>query len=206
MGNIRHTRHTRHPAAIASSLLSALSLLTTAGCTGAADPAEPTPPPTPPATASTPSPTPTGPATPTPPVMPDAANAHTKAGAKAFVRYFWQVVNYAQATGDTAPINSLNSSNCSACEAGVAAIDKTYEAGGHIVGGQASLSDLHAELLVAGDLRLARVSYTIRIADQRNDYPGRANDTAEPAYRGRDRLELVESPSSWLVAALVVAK
>src|SRR5690242_9956998 len=112
-----HTRRVRHIPAITRGLIT-LGLLTLTGCTGPADPAAPTPPPTPPATTGTPSPTPTptsGPATPTPPVMPDAAKAHTKAGAKAFIDYLWTLADGLGKTPDPEPMRPLLDEGCAGC-------------------------------------------------------------------------------------------
>src|SRR5689334_1786838 len=104
--------------------LALLTLTTLTACTGNTGTADP--PPATPTTTTTTTPTPT-PTQPVAPVMPQAAKAHTKAGAKAFVRYFWQVVNYAQATGDTAAVADLaDSKSCSQCNAGIKGIDDVY--------------------------------------------------------------------------------
>src|SRR5689334_8294933 len=101
-------------------VLIGFALLTLTACSGSADPS---PPPTTRSTPTSAAPSPTP--SPTVPVMPEAAKAHTTAGAKAFVRYFWQVVNYAQATGDTAAIAAMtDSKSCSQCNAGIKSIHK----------------------------------------------------------------------------------
>lgn len=81
---------------------------------------------------SEPAATPTGPVEPTPPAE---ANRATRAGAKAFVQYYWAVVNYATATGDVALLETLSEPSCSACRAGIRQITKVYDRGGRIVGG-----------------------------------------------------------------------
>lgn len=181
-------------------VLVGLGLLTLSACSGSADPS---PPPSSPTLSSTP---PTVTSSPTAPVMPDAAKAHTKAGAKAFVEYFWEVVNYAQATGDTDVVRLITNSGCDGCAAGLSAIDKTYAQGGRVVGGTATVSDLRARLLTAGQVHLAQVAYSIRIADQRDDFPGSVKDVVEPGYRSRDRLELVEDETGWSAIKLEVLK
>ncbi|MFT4082924.1 MAG: DUF6318 family protein [Nocardioides sp.] len=53
---------------------------------------------------------------PQPPRMPAAARRHTLAGAKAFTRYFVEVLNYMTATADATILASLASENCDTCE------------------------------------------------------------------------------------------
>jgi hypothetical protein len=75
--------------------------------------------------------TPTGPVEPT---LPAEAEKATRAGAEAFVEYYWDVVNYAQATGDVALLSSLAEPSCGACEGGVDLITRVYDRGGRISG------------------------------------------------------------------------
>ena len=51
----------------------------------------------------------------TPPVLPAAATTPDAAGAEAFVRHFWDTVNYAYATGDTAAILAISEPGCVGC-------------------------------------------------------------------------------------------
>lgn len=87
-----------------------------AGCTGGDEPA-------PSATASpqSPSSAPTSSASPSPvetvalPVMPEEAMVESDAGASAFVRHWFALVNYGYRTGDTEPLEVLSAEGCSAC-------------------------------------------------------------------------------------------
>lgn len=193
--------------AIPTRVLTGLALLTlTVTITACSGTADPTPPPTPTQSASgarsaTPSPTPTEPVV---PVMPEAAKAHTQAGAKAFVRYFWQVVNYAQATGDTSGITAISVGGCKGCEGGVAGISKVYAAGGTIRGGKSTPSHLKVEWLQAGKLQLAYVTVVLRFSAQVVDMPGAGKDTVTRSSRARDRLELLADSGGWKVAQLRV--
>ncbi|GAB3858848.1 hypothetical protein GCM10028801_19350 [Nocardioides maradonensis] len=117
------------------ALLSAGALLSLAGCGQEADP---------PAQADpTPSVSPTKVA-PTPPVMPDAATRQTKAGAIAFAKYYWQVVDYAQRSGDTAALSPLQTLTCVACDAGREWIDRIVRRHGTISGGQHRITAIEA--------------------------------------------------------------
>jgi hypothetical protein len=86
-----------------------------AGCS--AEP-EPTPeaPPSAPSSSEAPAvePTPTPEAF-TAPQLPEAATTPDAAGAEAFVRYFWDTVNYAYTSGDTAAIWAISHVDCAGC-------------------------------------------------------------------------------------------
>jgi hypothetical protein len=108
----------------AAGVLAALLVL--AGCGG--DPkADPSPSPSTPSVSTTPSPT--------APVMPAAASENTKAGAIAFVRYYIELINHAQATGDVAALESVESAGCESCAKVRTSIAKIYASGGSITGG-----------------------------------------------------------------------
>ena len=187
---------------LTASPLTVLSVLSLTGCTGSADPAEPPPPPTAHATPSTrtsqspatPTPTPT----PTPPAMPAAAKAHTQAGAKAFVQYFWNVVNYAQATGDTKAIAALSADGCSGCDAGIASIDRIYSTGGTITGGTATVSKVAIVFGWVGDTAVADATFDVDVAPQVvTDSAGRHRGTAR---RSRDSFNLLaDKGADWRV-------
>ncbi|MCY1552846.1 hypothetical protein D9M68_892700 [compost metagenome] len=72
------------------------------------------------------------------PELPRAARKPSEAGARAFVGYYWALVNYAQATGDVKALRAASGPRCDGCQAGVAAIRRHYRSGGKIVGGAAT--------------------------------------------------------------------
>ena len=76
------------------------------------------------------------------PALPAKAQENNGAGAEAFVRYFIEVLNYAQRTGDTARLQRVSAPRCAACEGYAEEIDKTYAAGGHVKGGVLTIGDL----------------------------------------------------------------
>jgi hypothetical protein len=108
-------------------LLGAMAcLVVLAGCGG--DPkAEPSPSPSTAPVSTTPSPT--------APVMPAAASENTKAGAIAFVRYYIELINHAQATGDVGRLQAVEDASCKSCTNGRKYLATIYGAGGHISGG-----------------------------------------------------------------------
>lgn len=103
-----------------------VALLLLAGCGG--DPkADPSPTPSTPPASTTPSPT--------APVMPAAASENSKAGAIAFVRYYIELINHAQATGDVGRLRAVEDAGCKSCTNGRKYLSTIYGAGGHISGG-----------------------------------------------------------------------
>ena len=110
-------------------------LVLLAGCGG--DPkADPSP---------TPSETPVSPTpSPTAPTMPAAAAENSKAGAIAFVRYYIELINHLQRTGDSAPLRQAALPTCKSCKSVIRAAEGIYATGGHVEGGAWSITDITA--------------------------------------------------------------
>jgi hypothetical protein len=136
--------------------------------------------------------------------MPEAAKAHTTAGAKAFVKHFWNVVDYAQATGDTGAVTALSLVGCKGCQGGVHSIDGVYTSGGSIRGGQTTTSHYSVEWIRSGKLQLAYVIVDLTFGPQTVDMPGTAHDKVSTGSRSTDRLELLAQAHGWKVAQLGV--
>lgn len=119
--------------AVALLIVVAVLLMLT-GCGG--DPkADPSPSPSSPAT----SPVST---TPSAPVMPEEAKADSKAGAIAFVKYYVELINHAQATGTVDQLLAAESVDCKSCASGRKYIANVYDSGGHIEGGELAVTIL----------------------------------------------------------------
>lgn len=121
---------------VTAALLSGALALTACEAEPAA-PAEPAEPPSSAPTSSEPTSTapttePTGPVEPT---LPPEAEANTKAGAEAFAKFYWEVVNYAQSSGDTAALAKIQDRECDFCRGGTEWIDDVHSRGGMITGG-----------------------------------------------------------------------
>jgi hypothetical protein len=67
--------------------------------------------------------------------MPEEAKANTKAGAEAFVRYYVELINFAQATGDVGPLLDVEDVDCRSCTNVRRGVKDIYGSGGHIEGG-----------------------------------------------------------------------
>ena len=98
---------------------------------------------------SSPSPTPTtrssnSPAEPAqPPAMPALAKDDSRAGAKAFVRYYVDIINYGYLSGDATALLKLGAKTCAVCSALARNVDQISNRGGEQVGGQWSVKTLN---------------------------------------------------------------
>ena len=129
----------------ASGALVVLACLASSGCTGGPDdsvtaptfapaPSEQEPSATPGAEPSASEPDPTGQA-PVPPELPQAATQQTPEGAAAFATWWFDTLNYATATGDTAQLTSSSQlTTCESCTTYIDDIDNTYVEGGRFTG------------------------------------------------------------------------
>lgn len=105
----------------------AVVVLLALAATGCSSDAEPSPMPTPsssPSESETPSPT--------PPALPAEAEGTSPAAAKAFVRHYFEQINYAALTGDTGTLRELSTDDCESCDAIASNVERIYNAGGHI--------------------------------------------------------------------------
>jgi hypothetical protein len=156
--------------------------------------------PIPPEASSPTEPTPTGPVEPT---LPAEAKEPTKAGAVAFVEYYWDVVSYALVTGDLRTLASLGGPGCSGCQGGVDFIKSIYSDGGSVQAGPYRL------------LRITRASFTndrftayegiavTRSSTQVIEVPGEPNQTLGPVTE-RARMTLLYIDDSWRADILEV--
>ena len=66
------------------------------------------------------------------PTMPAEARGTSAESAKAFVRYYFDQINYAMRTGDTESLDGLSTQNCVSCRAIARNVRQTYETGARI--------------------------------------------------------------------------
>jgi len=117
-----------------AALIAGACVIAVAGCSGESD-ADPEPTFTPSATAEPPTASQSA-EQPVEPVPPAEMERDDEVGAKAFAEFYWEVVNYAQATGDTELLKTLEMPLCSACRGVRTWIDGVYEGAGRIVGSE----------------------------------------------------------------------
>ena len=75
----------------------------------------------------------------TPPVLPEEAKQQTPEGAVAFATWWFDTLNYATATGDTAILKSVAGPDCGTCRNYIDEIDSAYRYGGRMEGGVVSV-------------------------------------------------------------------
>ena len=166
------------------AMLLLVSVLT--GCGG--DP----PPAAPPAPASPTSTTPTPVAAPT---MPEEATKNTRAGAVAFVKYYVQLINHAQATGDTHGVELVSADACRSCRAFIKNVHALYRDGGTIRGGAWLIRDSAVTHIGARDWQ---VTVACAFSPQTIQY-GDGHSRRAPAGKGVLFFAL-HHDSTWAVA------
>ena len=177
--------------------LCVVSVLALGACSGG-DPqpkiADPTPTlPTSPSTTAV-----SGPAAPT---MPAAARGADAAAAEAFVRFYWEMVNYAQVTGDTSTLRSLGQ-GCVTCEQGIDSIESIYRKGGRIRGGSGTATHLQTSFLADPKGPRAVVEFTLTNTNQTVDYPGTSDDERYVGGHLAYQLLLQATSAGWRVLFL----
>jgi hypothetical protein len=113
--------------------------------------------------------------------MPDAAKADTKAGAVAFVKYYIELINHAQATGETSSLSAVEDPRCASCQKATAGVQAHYAAGGSIEGGEWRVeqlvpnrsSQLHGWVV---DLKVAYSKQVVSFGDGRPDKTNSAGE------------------------------
>lgn len=189
-------------AAIGAATL--LVTLAVAGCEEAEPSSSPAPSSTPssadssPTTEATPTASETGPVEPT---LPPDAEQDTKAGVEAFVRFYWDVVNYATKTGDVRLLESLAQPSCNTCAAGIEGVENIYDRGGRIVGGDYKVVRLNPVQSGGGDW--AVVAHT-RVGDQRTVGAGDLNGRF-PSGHAKWLIGVARINGAWSVATLETA-
>ena len=160
----------------ARAVLTALLLTSALGLAGCSDD-DPEPAPAPPSSEPA-SPSTTAASGPTPPEMPDAAKGTDAAAAEAFVRFYWDTVNYAQETGDLTGLQSLSSEACDACRGGLRYLEDVFDRNGTIEGGDNSVSNIEVLGFVRheGTYSDALLELELRATPQAVRFPDGADD------------------------------
>lgn len=187
-----------HVARAAVGVVALLLAVALAGCEDEEDPPEPiesSSEPAPPSTSTTAEPTPTGPVEPT---LPAEADGDSRTGVEAFVRFYWDVVNYATKTGETELLERLAQPSCDTCEAGIEGIHRVYGRGGRITGGEYAVA--RVEPVPSGGGHWAVITHTT-IGTQRTIGAGSLNGTF-PGGRAKWLLGVAWVSGAWSVSTL----
>ena len=79
------------------------------------------------------------------PTLPAQPTLPTRQGGSDFVQYWFDVLNYADATGDPAPIVAASEPRCRACAADAEAVRAAYASGGSFDGGRYTVRQIIAD-------------------------------------------------------------
>jgi hypothetical protein len=175
-----------------------LSVLSLGGCSGD----DPEPRIAPPGSSAPTSPSTTPASGPTEPVMPDEARGTDARAAAAFVKFYFEAVNYAQETGDVAALKRL-SVKCAGCDAGVRSITDTYHNNGEIRGGTGSVHELQTGFIHRKPTDWAVVQCSVFTSPQIVDLPGTHDDRRYPRGHTDVRLLLEPHEGAWVIRSLV---
>jgi hypothetical protein len=133
----------------------------------------------------------------TAPTMPPEARGTDAKAAEAFVKFYWEMVNYAQRTGDVEGLKSLGP-DCGGCDAGIGFITSVYGKGGSIHGGVGRLTKLTTGFIGKNHER-AVVRCHVVTTKQNVDLPGTKHDKS---FSGGDQpFQFLLDPvdSGWVV-------
>lgn len=139
--------------------------------------------------APTPSPStsaPTSPSTtaasgPVEPTMPAAAKGTDAASAEAFVKFYWEMVAYAQETGHLDGLKVLSDSTCLPCKRGIAYLKSVFDRDGEIAGGVGTVHRLSTGFVNDDGDEKAVVEFELTNTRQQVDFPGTHRDKEFPA-------------------------
>jgi hypothetical protein len=170
-----------------------IAMITAGGALSACTDDSPTPP------ATTTAPIPTTPATTptaTPPAIPAAKP--TAASAEAFVKYFWDVYNFAYETLDTDPLQQISTTSCKFCESTLNEVSALKQAGKHITGGGIQLETVVAP---PGDPTNGVIVTMVlnQMQGQTLNADGTVSSTIHPVNNMRSEVALRWRESHWFV-------
>lgn len=97
-------------------------------------------------------------ALPAPERAPLAAD-RSPAGAQAFVRYWFQTLDYATQTGDISRLTAASDPSCKPCEGAIAVVRESYSDGGYLQGGTYKVRAVAAEEFAPVERPMIRVSF-----------------------------------------------
>jgi hypothetical protein len=172
-----------------------VAALLSAGCSSEAG--EPDALPSLPSTSASPSAAPSS-------AVPPSAQAETPEGARAFARYWFEVLNRAASTGDTEELRTLSHPACESCTRFADSIDFLYTDGGGIRGGVFTLTAVESP----ADKGVAEVPvtvvYDVTETEQLNK-DGSVRKRIAPLRQVAGEMSIQRVGDGWQVRELVVS-
>lgn len=139
------------------------------------------------------------------PELPAAAKEATEAGARAFIEYYWELINYAQVTGDVKALKAVSGPNCDGCKAGIRGVRDLYTEGGHVEGGDYTVHLDKVNRLNSSDPSIsafeAKISAT---SDEQVVVAGDGGTTTNPAATSVVVVAVAWIGSGWRLEAMQV--
>ena len=180
--------------------LCVVSVLALGACSGD-DPQPKLAPPSSASSSAPTSPSTTAVAGPVEPTLPAAARGTDAAAAEAFVEFYWEMVNYAQQTGDVDGLRSLADATCAACREGTSYLERVFGDGGEISGGEATVRVRTSGFVNDAGRSNAVVVFDVSSTRQTVDYPGNRRDESYPGGVTRLNAILVPTSGGWLMSS-----
>lgn len=169
---------------IRTSLAPVAAVLLLAACS-----AEPEPDPLPPVPTASPSPVVLP--------LPTEAAAATPQGAAAFTRYYFEILNQAFATGDSAPVRALSDPGCDSCNRLIGAIEEEPTPGERIEGGDYRIVFAESPPAESGDV-IVELRYAL--TEVRVVSPDGNLIRTKPGVPAVDaQLRLIRKGDAWIV-------
>jgi hypothetical protein len=154
----------------------------------------------PPLESTSTSPTPSSSPTAAAPTLPAEARGTSQAAAKAFVRHWIDVLNYAGASGDHDAIRQVSDGSCTACAAIADFIEQVNVSGGRIDGKGWAVRDVKVVSLDPGESATVDVLTRVHVQHVRE-----TEESEVQRFLGGRRLKtfwLTASDANWVVTRL----
>ena len=135
--------------------------------------------------------------------MPALAKDDSRAGAKAFVRYYVDIINFSWAADSTRRLRQLSDSSCQGCRAAADGIDEVTTAGGYRRGTNWTSREIFLVPLQPASAPIANVAVHVSRGVFKESKREAAQEI-EPGIRRFD-FHLEWRGGTWLVHKLVVA-
>ena len=136
------------------------------------------------------------------PTLPPEAEGKGNEAAEAFVRYYYDAVNYAQATGETSGLAELGLESCTACNGGLQFIHALYERGGTNRGGEYTLTSSEVKGRSEVSSTVESVDLEVVTAHTRQEVTGAGDmDRVYEAGESTQNFRLIHDPTGWHVAS-----
>jgi hypothetical protein len=132
--------------------------------------------------------------------MPAAAKGASAASAKAFAKYYVDLINYAMRTGKTGPVRKFAEKSCSTCAVISKEIDRVYRKSGHIERGRWRVAN--AALLQANSPATTLVRLQVQLSRQVVYSSPSASPSSSAPRKGRIDLYVHPAHGSWMVQQL----